>query len=346
MKKTIAILNLFLLLLISSCSKDDTAEPNNETDNIYVLNNEVKNDEAVTMKLWKNGVSSDLNNENSFGEKLFIKNSDSYVLGFKYNQLTESNEQKLWKNGQEIKTPKNIDILDFFISNNDTYIIGKEVSTTSGSKPKLILFKNNQATYLTDGNSENPKAFRIFVEKTTVYVLGIINEEGKNILRLWKNEEVTNLTDGTNNVILIDFFVENDNTYVVANESTTASGATDPSTKYIPKLWINNKKRNLTDNETFYPYKLFVENGNIYTIGGNEKSEIQLLTNNKTTTITSNASHAIEASNLFVKNSKVYITFSEKNQDDIDTSKLWIDGNITDLSDGKIHTYPTSVFVE
>ncbi|CAL2103502.1 exported protein of unknown function [Tenacibaculum sp. 190130A14a] len=346
MKKHFTLLSLALTLLIIACGKDDTDNiNNNKFDKVYVLSNEIIAEES-TLSLWNQRKTTIVSNGNTIGDKVLVANNDTYILGSKYNPTTKQKESRIWKNGKETAIPKDLYIFDFLVINNDIYIVGKEVSNTLGFKSKLVLFKNNQPTYLTDGNSELSSSFRVFIENSNVYVLGALNEGNKNLLKLWKNNEPHNITDGTKNILPIDFFVKNNTTYILASEYNGAS--------YTPKLWINDESKKVVSNEDFAPIKVFVENETLY-IAGHSKSNVvskssigipgpQVLVNGKVISIGNNKDAGITS--LFVKNSKIYVSLIEPNSNKVMVSKLWADGEVIDISNGTTHTFSRSVFVE
>ncbi|WP_428740733.1 hypothetical protein [Tenacibaculum sp.] len=362
MKNILKLTCLLILLLISSCSKDSADDVTSNTNTYALLSSEIGTNDNGVIQLWKNGNITDITNKDSYswGDNMVIENGDVYISGSE-KEVGGSVQTVIWKNGvklnsttsaktnltnfganqkneEKLAVPTNAKLADFTVSGNNIYLLKDEF--VDGIS-KIVMYKNGQPTNITNG-SHRTTAVKIKVIGPDVYILGLEeNESSTSVLKVWKNGQPTNLTDGTNFARADDIFITNNDVYVLGREYNGS---------YLkPKLWKNGVEiPNFISDQYFAPSSLFVENNNIYVAGTTIKNVrlAQLWKNGETINLgSSNLKHSY-SSNVYVNDSKVYVSFSEQNQDDIFVSKLWIDGEITDLSDGKTNSFIQKVVVK
>ena len=350
MKNLIKVLSLCLFVFLGSCSKDSTGIEEKEP-NVYVLNTILSNTtNQGYVQIWNNGKTTDLTDKSNDakGYRMYVSNSDTYVLGGEYDTATGHEGQRLWKNGERLITPANTTYVDVFVSGSDVYFLGTERLASKVSKVgvnnKVVVYKNGKPTYLTDGSTYTDP-HRIFVVGSDVYFLGKGYDEltEKGILKLWKNGEVTNITDGTIDAVATDLFVtQNNDVYVLGREYD--------GNHYTSKLWKNGSEVvNFINEPSFRAISVFVSNEIVYVVGYKleaGKYKTQLWKNDQVSVDIGVGAVDSFPTDVFVKDGKVYISFSETNQDGIYVSKIWVDGVITELTDGKTDAYSEGIFVE
>lgn len=339
MKKLTSLLAILLFATYYSCSKDVTEDLTPKTDNIYILQNAFKGPkEYGVIQLYKNDTFTDITNKenDSWGIGMYINNNDVYILGTEKVDGSEE-KTKVWKNGQELPLPINSNIHDITISGSDLYLLSQEYINNAY---QIVVYKNNQPINITDGaNDATPTKIKIIGSDT--YILGTVFDGNHYVVTIWKNGVATNITDGSYNAFSNDLVVNNNEVYVLGREHN--------GTTTLPKLWKNgNEVPNFINDQFFRPVSLFVENDNVYVTGNFVKDAIrtaQLWKNGETINIGGINNHSF-VSDVFVKNNKVYVSYHEANQFKKFVSKLWLDGEITDISDGIIDTYSQKIIVE
>ena len=138
----------------------------------------------------------------------------------------------------------------------DVYVAGMKYPDVATEKNKAVYWKNNVATYLTDG-TRFASAEKIRVVGNDVYVMGIENnEQNRRRYKLWKNgTAVTFLSNELSTVF--DFWVDGNDIYAVGkNEASQVA------------YWKNGVQNILTNNDgTNTVGAIKVVNGDLYIAG-------------------------------------------------------------------------------
>lgn len=140
---------------------------------------------------------------------------------------------KVWKNGvaQNLTSGvKSAEAIALFILNNDVYVAGEEMGAAK-------FWKNGVATVVV---AKKARATGIYISENITYVtFEEYNATTKKWQgKLWKNGQITDITDGTQNSYLTGIGVDAADVYVIGSES---NGTTD-----IAKVWKNGTASNLT----------------------------------------------------------------------------------------------------
>lgn len=344
MKNLTFVLLLLLSITYYSCSKDSSNELEKET-TIYAMYNDFENPEAV-IKLWKNGEVTNITDgtADAYGFNMHVSNSDVYIVGDQDNLTTNTRDQKLWKNGVEMPLsdikPEITFLVDVNHTNNNLYVLGDDVID---NKHRIKLWKNGTPTYITDGTI-NSRSQKIYVDNNDVYILGRTQNDGnsRTVLTVWKNGSPTSLTDGTNTVYARDIFVLNGTKYILGREVVDAV--------VISKLWVNDKEETVFD-KNFSAEKLFVHNNDVYVIGTTLPSSGvrvgQLYKNGKLLADFGSGETPSYGVSVFAKDNTVYATFAEGITGTRKyISKLWVDGDVKELSSTSEFGWVQNIFVE
>ncbi len=349
MRKITIILVLLINITYYSCSKDSSSDIINKQTDIYALYTEYGDPSGNgIINLWKNDKTTQITNgnKNAYASSIFVNNSDIYIAGEEEQSLGMGVTQgaKLWKNFIEIPLPDVEAGVTFFndvvYSNNILYVLGFDRSPI-GNHHKIKLWKNGIVSHISN-ETINSRPYNMYINNEDVYVLGTMQIDGssKPILTLWKNGVATRLTDGSNSVFPRDIHVSKNNTFILAieNEGTTQVG----------KLWVNGEVLS-TFNTDFKPKKIFVNNNDVYVIGETTGGirEAQLYKNEELFATLGASGTASYVNDIFIKNNKVYVAFSQQIIDSRKyVSKLWIDGEVKDLTNISESSWVEGIFVE
>jgi Carboxypeptidase regulatory-like domain len=247
---------------------------------VYVLGSEQDstiNGWVSTIKLWKNGVATNITNGTTDAEAygLDVYNGDIYVCGEERTGNTMI--PKLWKNGVVTNLPK--DTFDYAaptnikVVNGDIYISGAATRSTNGNNvqtSRAFYWKNGVFNFLSPASSTYARADGLFINNSDLYFIGVeslIGQAGTNVY--WKNGIKTTLafvapytsTDS------YSIFVDNTDVYVSGSSLHQSQSAFYENATY----WKNNISNFLTNyntnGNTSFLYDVFVKNNIIYTVG-------------------------------------------------------------------------------
>ncbi|MBZ4041373.1 hypothetical protein [Flavobacterium hibisci] len=178
---------------------------------VYILGNEF-NGSLHVAKIWKNGIASVLTDVSKEG----IANAITVSAGNVYATGSEADNGmqivKLWKNGVSedlTDVVKSAEANALFVSNGDVYVAGEE-------QGKAKFWKKGKATIV----SEKAKATGIYVSGNDVYVIfEQYNAETKKWQgKLWKNGQISNVSDGTQDCHLVNIVIDNNTIYIAGSE--------------------------------------------------------------------------------------------------------------------------------
>ncbi len=238
---------------------------------VYVLGNE-EDSSSSTIKLWKNGILTNITNgtTEATGLGLDVYNGDVYISGREVNG--NYNVAKVWKNGVATTlakdTFKNAEAIGVKVVNGDVYVSGKINNEDikryyDDSLSKATYWKNGILNVLpTTGKGG---AFWMTVNNGDVYIAGTDGTFGV----YWKN--------GVKNVLAMpapytgtdaySIFINNSDVYVAGlldNRNT-------PPYYSNAVYWKNNNANFLTNYSTGNNYgelyDIFVKNNIVYTVG-------------------------------------------------------------------------------
>jgi Carboxypeptidase regulatory-like domain len=238
---------------------------------VYVLG--VENDSLTsTIKLWKNGVLTNITNgtTEATGLGLDVYNGDVYISGREVNG--NYNVAKVWKNGVATTlakdTFKNAEAIGVKVVNGDVYVSGKINNEDikryyDDSLSKATYWKNGILNILpTTGKGG---AFWMAVNNGDVYIAGTDGTFGV----YWKNgvKNVLAMPVPYTGTDIYSIFIDNSDVYVAglldkSNTSPYYSNAV---------YWKNNNVNFLTNYSTGNNYgelyDIFVKNNIVYTVG-------------------------------------------------------------------------------
>ena len=281
------------------------------TPDVYVLGSESNSAGNGIVKVWKNGVATDLTDGTfySTGSGMFIAdNNDVYVAGYRYDAAGFITSAVYWKNGTETYIAgggSDAYATDVYVNGTDVYISYYAYNAFTGISTAKLL-KNGTSTSLSDGTTD-AYAQSLFVSGNDVYVGGSQkNVAGKSVAMIWKNGTAINLSDGTYDAQVNKVFIAGSDVYAVGQEDNAAGNG-----KAV--MWKNGVATYLTDGNgnDAMANGIFVSGADIYvcgrrsTPGSGEKA--QLWKNGVATVLSVNNGNGI-AHSVFVKNNDVYVT--------------------------------------
>lgn len=225
-------------------------------------------------------------------------------------------------------------------SSGDIYVAGCECKASPGSPNtnfiddcSIILWKNGTKDQLTQLPFKGRSAGYVRINSGgDVYVAGtesIDNRGGNNLIRLWKNGERQNITDGiTKSSIAHGLFVSGADVFIIGEER---DNGTSPKTRAV--IWKNGAPQVLTDGtKNGRAVSIFVSGSDIYVITIEDNERPKLLKNAVAQTLPNN----VWATKIFLETGDVYILGY-----DIVSGKrgVWKNGNlVSELSYGSTNT--------
>jgi hypothetical protein len=249
---------------------------------VYVLGDEsdsTVNGYVSTIKLWKNGVLTNITNGTTGAEaySMDVYNGDVYICG---TERVGANNAigKIWKNGVATILPKDtfdyVDPTGIKVVNGDVYVSGTAIRAIPnlGSSSRALYWKNGVINFLSNASITHCNSWGLFVNNGDLYITGSESANGQNFSNgvYWKNGIKTAITFPASYTYADTYsvFVDNNDLYIAgavitSNQSTYLSNAT---------YWKNNSINFLTNysnsgNGDVYLYDIFVKNNIVYTVG-------------------------------------------------------------------------------
>lgn len=215
--------------------------------------------------------------------------------------------------GTIVATDSEGDDLVFTIETNDNDLFAiTPTGVLSLAEGKSLNYDVAQSHTITVQISDNTDTTQITVTITVtnvldVYVAGLIrNEVNVQVMALWKNGELTQLTDGTYNAVATGVFVDGDDVYVIGRQS----GTTQQSKAVV---YLNGTlHQELTDGTAIASLNdIKVVNGTVYIAGyeaaANGNFVAKVWVDGTPTSLSDNVSSVASASSVFVLDDVVYI---------------------------------------
>lgn len=151
------------------------------------------------------------------------------------------------------------------------------------------------------------------------------------------------------------------------DETTDDSNTTTPATKSVyvcgyeinsagnnvAKYWKDGIENTLSNGATdAVAQNIWVEGDDVYVVGSRKEFNAGSLTfpaywlNGVETLLNGTSAPYSSATDIFISNDNVYIVGYERNSDGIEVAKLWMNGGLTNLSDGSSEAKAFGVYVE
>jgi hypothetical protein len=243
---------------------------------------------------------------------------DVYVTGFENTSSLIA--PKYWKNGTATTLPTRTsgggEGHSVFVSGNDVYVAGED----SGS---AAIWKNGSRTILGGYFSNAPS---VFVSGSDVYAAGYEYPGITGIATLWKNNVLTNLTNGTQDARAYSVFVAGNDVYVAGYESN--------GTNHVAKIWKNGIPTSLTNGVTSaHLYSIYVVGTDVYATGEEHNGTFMVAKVWKNGVPTILGSSLSNGRSVYVSGSDVYVAGYELSGG-LFIAKYWKNGIATPLTTG------------
>lgn len=255
--------------------------------------NAMGNDVAT---LWKNGIATNLTDgtDDALATSIVVIGNDVYVGGRADNQPTGGYRiAKIWKNGIATNLTngsRNAEVRSLFISGTDVYALGEEDNNLGTGVPKV--WKNGVATNVDLTGVSQSYVRSIFVNGNDVYVVGNVristDPNSNRRAAIWKNNQLTFLSDGTSNADAFSVKAKGSDVYVsghIGDKATT---------------WKNNISSSVTTSSFSSARSIFLLNDDVYTAG--QVGNIATIWKNGLVTNITNGTNQAEIQSLFVIN--------------------------------------------
>ncbi|MBK8786551.1 MAG: hypothetical protein IPN43_08660 [Chitinophagaceae bacterium] len=275
---------------------------------------------------------------------------DIYVGGYEAGTMVEF-VAKTWKNGVPTTLSdgtSDATVNAVFATGTDFYAAGSIQNHTSGS-PEPKLWKNGVVTALPGlcGGA----ASSVFVAGTDVHISGFTATSNPGCAAIspkavtWKNNVLTELTDGTSPAQTSSVFVSGTDTYIAGIELLPGNGT------MIAKVWKNGVATALTDGSiNAYAHAVFVSGTDVYVAGeenviGGVAYAAKIWKNGVGTSL-NNGIHDTFLNSIYVSGTDVYAVGYEETDIPLKSvAKIWKNGVPTALTNGANDARAYSVFV-
>lgn len=168
-------------------------------DDVYVAGYESNGTRNIA-KVWKNGIAQNLTDGTRDAQALsiFVSGSDVYVAGYDRNINGTGSTAKYWKNGNVQNLTSGTTVLQgvsansIFVSGNDVFVAG------ANDNLHATLWKNNTEQVLIN-DFRASVACSVYVSGGDVYMVinHDVTDNGICAVKLWKNNNIQNITNGT-----------------------------------------------------------------------------------------------------------------------------------------------------
>jgi hypothetical protein len=271
MKAQQLILSLIILLLISSCKKEDILP---SAPDLYVLGS-TNSLSPQQIYFYKNGVRTLVTDGtiSSTPRDIFIDGGDTYIAGFTYIYPPTGNsyyQPCFWKNGviNDLVYPRDYfeyaDAEDILVVNGDVYVLGV-VAETFSSNRQIVVWKNGIINYLTYADVSS-LAYSLSVYNNDIYACGAITSlSGVNQACYWKNGIRTMLSSNLSSAS--DIVVNEDGIHIAYAEYT--GGGVAAGIKY----WKDGIETNIYEGNCVLG-KMTVKNKQVYIAGATSEGTL------------------------------------------------------------------------
>lgn len=337
MKKLITLITITLLLILTSCSNDETLQNTSLQNQIDVYVAGQKDDNAC---YWLNGQLVLLDNvglNSTTAKKIIVQNNNIYVLGRDNSQYNSNNTYLFWENGvvtnldnvyQETNYELNF-IADMTVSGSDLYLLGYLKHISAPSAYDLVYWKNGVKTVVLQNCVYTDMNSSIKVVNNDVYILSK-NETNQSGI----------FVNNTFNLINTDYLTFD---MTVSSNEVYGFGVSSEANGFYKN--IN------TGTETITPYrinKLVFDSGDKYTVVDyNNQSFRRMIQKNDNPYYISPEGFETHIVDLQVLNGNVYTIVRELTASDFGDNKVLINNNtefVLDYIEGQ-NSYLNSLYV-
>lgn len=310
----------------------------------------VTGDDGDIVKLWKNGIVTDITNgaNDSNGNFVYVDDGDIYIAGYTNNGAERI--ATVWKNGNILYEltdgTKDAKAKAVIVDGEDLYTTGYE-DKNEGKKIAKV-WRNGTVLYeLTDG-SNDALAYSSYINFGDIYTVGYDkNMDNKLVSKVWRNGELLHtLTNG-------DFDSIANSVQVIANEVYVAGYEKNADNVLVAKVWRNDQEHYvLSDGQNSgNAYSLYPNGNDIYIAGyenDNEGSRIAKVWRNGDSLYNlTNVGMEGRAYAIYIYENDIYVAGYQKNEEGVEIAKVWKNGEeLYELSDGSVDTRAYSVHVE
>jgi hypothetical protein len=194
---------------------------------VYVAGGETNDSQVDVATYWKNGVPVALTDgtRQAMAEAITLSGGDVYVAGYQTDRIRGWDVVTYWKNGEAMPlgSAPSGEARAIAVSGNDVYVAGWTLETsevTPGNyvtAPMAKVWKNGEATWLSDGTTTTSVAEAMVVDGQDVYIAGYSAPNGVDApytAQYWKNGKAIPLTDGSSGAKAFSIALEKGAVYV------------------------------------------------------------------------------------------------------------------------------------
>lgn len=285
-------------------------------------------------------------------ESLFVEIGDVYPLEATVYPYDATNSEYYWTSDSEDVATVNglgeVEVVgDGCVNISATTVDGSFTATTTLIVDDVYMAGYSHHNYTLDvkqwingdeeilSSSGNGHGLTIYVDNSDIYVGGREVTDGTYVAKYWKNGAGVELTDGTQNALINDIYVdESGNVYAAGYESN--------GTVAVAKYWINGEVYVLGDGENSSELLSLYRSGtDLYVAGHIRFQDVSKLVcwKNNTVYYSEEFGYDSQINDIYVDGENVYLTGVVNNQ-----ATYWENGEIHTLTDA-IYSQATSIMV-
>lgn len=218
---------------------------------------------------------------------------------------------------------------DMEIENGDIYVLATKTNLQNFVTENVVFKNNDIIKSIPSTNSFIPTALSI--SGTDIFIAGTGQENGSmSKLKLWKNGNITNLTQGiSTNITCNDMLIDNGDIYIAGSETL------DSSEIKVGKYWKNGNPIELEQNSEV---KRIIKSGNNIYCSGISNGFPSYWTNGVLSSLGKNRGQCVGIS---IENNQIYALVSSQINDKFQTS-IWNNQSESFLTD--VNSHPNGSF--
>jgi hypothetical protein len=319
-----------LVFALFSCSTDNTSEESEQPKNVYVLGYE-KESGINTLKLWKNGVSSNVSDgiKTALPRDLYVDGNNVYVVGCQ-EDLNGVRQAALWKNGVKTSlsngTGQNY-ANGVFVQNNQVNVVGSINAFQEAS-----YWLNGAYNTLPVTSTFSKTADKIHGDANNICIAGEVIESGsKSKAVVWINNTLFNLTDGTTRAIPQRVLISGGFVYTLLylnNKTVIAKTSSTSGTTLIELMTQNGVDAHPTD-------FAITSSGDTYVVGYEVINGFDtpfLFKNGVRQNYFTTVPTSVIPTSIFIDGVDVYVSGTEDTVSGVDLIRVWKNGQIQNIN--------------
>jgi len=257
---------------------------------LYLLGNQIV-DNKNYVKLWRNGIVSDISDQSKYyyGTSFAVSGNDVFISGYHFDG--QISHPVYWKNTQVHPLSAALGIAtDIFVNGSDIYVSGYE---HNGTHFIAMYWKNDVRVELSEGLYSNDGASSIDMLNGDVLIGGYLSTSStESTAAFWKNEAMDPIEKPLGSSTVADVEVEGQDVHMV--------GPRILGSKQYITYWENGVAKDITSGEfTADATSVSVIEGDVYITGyeytqdGNGQAKVWNITREQVINVTGGPTYSV-----------------------------------------------------